>query len=166
MKEIVSQPTNGVICEDGKIAKNGLRVICPFCGEIGLSQGRGGSVNVWTVGAIERRECTKCRKQFHTIALTVPPDMNRRLISAAGLDDEDVFQQLAIRMIRAVENYDPDKGKDLEQHIFAQLQYEVLNCKDAAKLYGIKGAPYGARDLTVSLDALVETGVQFCGGVA
>lgn len=91
---------------------------------------------------------------------------NRRLISAAGLDDEDVFQQLAIRMIRAVENYDPDKGKDLEQHIFAQLQYEVLNCKDAAKLYGIKGAPYGARDLTVSLDALVETGVQFCGGVA
>ena len=62
-------------------------------------------------------------------------------------------------MIRAVENYDPDKGKDLEQHIFAQLQYEVLNCKDAAKLYGIKGAPYGARDLTVSLDALVETGV-------
>lgn len=56
MKEIVSQPTNGVICEDGKIAKNGLRVICPFCGEIGLSQGRGGSVNVWTVGAIERRE--------------------------------------------------------------------------------------------------------------
>ena len=89
---------------------------------------------------------------------------NRRLISAAGLDDEDVFQQLAIRMIRAVENYDPDKGKDLEQHIFAQLQYEVLNCKDAAKLYGIKGAPYGARDLTVSLDALVETGVQFCGG--
>ena len=41
---------------------------------------------------------------------------NRRLISAVGLDDEDVFQQLAIRMIRAVENYDPDKGKDLEQH--------------------------------------------------
>lgn len=89
---------------------------------------------------------------------------NRRLISAVGLDDEDVFQQLAIRMIRAVENYDPDKGKDLEQHIFAQLQYEVLNCKDAAKVYGIKGAPYGARGLTVSLDALVESGCQICGG--
>ena len=89
---------------------------------------------------------------------------NRRLINAVGLDDEDVFQQLAIRMIRAVENYDPDKGKDLEQHIFAQLQYEVLNCKDAAKVYGIKGAPYGARGLTVSLDALVESGCQSCGG--
>lgn len=83
----------------------------------------------------------------------------------AGLDDEDVFQQLAVRMIRAVENYDPDKGKDLEQHIFAQLQYEVLNCKDAAKLYGVKGAPYGARGLVVSLDAMVENGRQFRGGV-
>ena len=89
---------------------------------------------------------------------------NRRLISAAGLDDEDVFQQLAVRMIRAVENYDPDKGKDLEQHIFAQLQYEVLNCKDAAKLHGVKGAPYGARGLVVSLDAMVENGRQFRGG--
>ena len=67
---------------------------------------------------------------------------NRRLIISAGLDDEDVFQQLAIRMIRAVENFDPDKGKDLEQHIFVQLQYEILNCKDAAKLCGIKSAPY------------------------
>ena len=89
---------------------------------------------------------------------------NRRLIVAAGLDDEDVFQQLAIRMIRAVENFGPDKGKDLEQHIFAQLQYEILNCKDAAKVYGIKGAPYGARGLTVSLDALIESGCQICGG--
>lgn len=82
MKEIVSQPTNGVICEDGKIAKNGLRVICPFCGEIGLSQGRGGSVNVWTVGAIERRECTKCRKQFH---FPGRPGRNRRSILRGGV---------------------------------------------------------------------------------
>lgn len=89
---------------------------------------------------------------------------NRRLISAVGLEDDDVFQQLAIRMIRAIENFDPDKGKDLEQHIFAQLQYEVLNCKDAARVYGIKGAPYGARDLVVSMDALVEDGRQFAGG--
>lgn len=66
---------------------------------------------------------------------------NRRLIAAADLDDDDVFQQLAVRMIRAIQNYDPDKGKDLEQHIFAQLQYEILNCKDAAKRYGLKGAP-------------------------
>lgn len=116
----------------------------------------------WTITTQERNALV----ETHLGCIWWTINKNRRLISAAGLDDEDVFQQLAIRMIRAVENYDPDKGKDLEQHIFAQLQYEVLNCKDAAKLYGIKGAPYGARDLTVSLDALVETGVQFCGGVA
>lgn len=100
----------------------------------------------WTITTQERNALV----ETHLGCIWWTINKNRRLISAAGLDDEDVFQQLAIRMIRAVENYDPDKGKDLEQHIFAQLQYEVLNCKDAAKLYGIKGAPYGARDLTVS----------------
>lgn len=60
--KVERETTNGVIYDGGIIVKNGLRVVCPFCGEV-------------TVGAIERRECTKCRKQFHTIALTVPPDM-------------------------------------------------------------------------------------------
>ena len=90
----------------------------------------------WTITTQERNALV----ETHLGCIWWTINKNRRLISAAGLDDEDVFQQLAIRMIRAVENYDPDKGKDLEQHIFAQLQYEVLNCKDAAKLYGIKGA--------------------------
>lgn len=76
MKSVQREVTNGVIYgESGEIVKNGLRVVCPHCGEIGLHHGHGGSVNVWTVGAIERRECTKCRKQFHTISLTVPADM-------------------------------------------------------------------------------------------
>lgn len=73
--KVERETTNGVIYDGGTIVKNGLRIVCPFCGEVGLHHGHGGSVNVWTVGAIERRECTKCQKQFHTIALTVPPDM-------------------------------------------------------------------------------------------
>lgn len=73
--KVERETTNGVIYDGGTIVKNGLRIVCPFCGEVGLHHGHGGSVNVWTVGAVERRECTKCRKQFHTIALTVPPDM-------------------------------------------------------------------------------------------
>ena len=75
MKNVAREATNGVIYgESGEIVKNGLRVVCPRCGEIGLYPGHGGSVNVWTAGAIERRECTKCRKQFHTISLTVPEE--------------------------------------------------------------------------------------------
>ena len=73
--KVERETTNGVIYDSGTIVKNGLRVVCPFCGEVGLHSGHGGSVNVWTVGAIERRQCTKCRKQFHTIAMTVPPNM-------------------------------------------------------------------------------------------
>lgn len=76
MKNVAREATNGVIYgESGEIVKNGLRVVCPHCGEIGLYPGHGGSVNIWTVGAIERRECTKCRKQFHAISLAVPADM-------------------------------------------------------------------------------------------
>lgn len=76
MKNVAREATNGVIYgESGEIVKNGLRVVCPHCGEIGLYPGHGGSVNIWTVGAIERRECTKCSKQFHAISLTVPADM-------------------------------------------------------------------------------------------
>lgn len=76
MKNVAREATNGVIYgESGEIVKNGLRVVCPHCGEIGLYPGHGGSVNIWTVGAIERRECTKCRKQFHAISLIVPADM-------------------------------------------------------------------------------------------
>ena len=81
---------------------------------------------------------------------------NRALIQSARLDQEDVFQQLTVRMIQAIDHYDADKGS-LSQHIFAQLQYELLNCKAGARISGIHGAPYHARNLVVSLDA---TGYQ------
>ena len=49
---------------------------------------------------------------------------NRPLMRAARLEYDDVYQQLALRLIRAVMSYDPEKG-DLEQHIFAQLRMEL-----------------------------------------
>ena len=48
---------------------------------------------------------------------------NRALIRAAKLDTDDVYQELALRLIRAVMSYDPEKN--LEQHIFAQLRMEL-----------------------------------------
>ena len=60
---------------------------------------------------------------------------NRTLMKAAHLDYDDVYQELAIRLIRCVEGFDPEKGT-LEQHIDAQLQYELLNCKDSRSRYG------------------------------
>ena len=49
---------------------------------------------------------------------------DRALIRAAKLDTDDVYQQLALRLIRAVMSFDPEKG-DLEQHVFVQLRMEL-----------------------------------------
>ena len=82
---------------------------------------------------------------------------NRPLMRAAQLEYDDVYQQLALRLIKAVAGFDPQKGT-LQQHIFAQLKYELLNCKSAYRLCGLTGAPkeYRKRDM-VSLDALSES---------
>lgn len=81
---------------------------------------------------------------------------NRPLMRAARLDYDDVYQQLAVRLIRAVAGFDPDKG-NLQQHIFAQLRYELLNCKTAYRLCGMTGAPREFRKShIISIDALPE----------
>lgn len=81
---------------------------------------------------------------------------NHALMRAAHLDYDDVYQQLAIRLIRCVDNFDPAKGK-LEQHIYAQLKYELLNCKEPRRLTGITGAPKDFRSGNIiSLDAVGE----------
>jgi len=77
---------------------------------------------------------------------------NRPLMRAAHLDYDDVYQDLAVRLIRCVAGYDPEKG-ELEQHIMAQLQYEMLNCKDSRRRYGLTQAPYDLRGAVISLDA-------------
>lgn len=76
---------------------------------------------------------------------------NSQLMKVAHLDYDDVYQQLAIRLIRCVEGFDPEKGT-LYQHIDAQLQYELLNCKDSRQRYGFTHAPYDLRGAVVSLD--------------
>lgn len=81
---------------------------------------------------------------------------NRAQIRTAHLDKDDVYQELAIRLIRCVENFDPEKGT-LEAHIDAQLQYELLSCKDSRRRYGFTHVPYDLRGAVVSLSD--------CGGM-
>ena len=76
---------------------------------------------------------------------------NYALMQAAYLDYDDVYQDLAVRLIQCVENYDPEKG-ELDQHIMCQLQYEMLNCKDSRRRYGFTAAPYDLRGAVISLD--------------
>ena len=80
---------------------------------------------------------------------------NSLLMQAAHLEYDDVYQQLALRLICCVEGFDPEKGT-LEQHIDAQLQYEMLSCKDSRRRYGFTCAPRDLRGAVVSLDACRE----------
>lgn len=65
---------------------------------------------------------------------------NRALMRAAKLEYDDVYQQLSLRLIRAVNTYDPEKG-ELGVHIRAQLRFELLNCRAPKHLYGMTGPP-------------------------
>ena len=80
---------------------------------------------------------------------------NRLLLELAHLDRDDVYQDLALRLIRAITGYDPSKGL-LKTHILSQLQYELLNCKSSRRRYGFKNAPYDLRGAVVSMESLME----------
>lgn len=81
---------------------------------------------------------------------------NQALMQAAHLDYDDVYQQLAVRLINAVSGFDPEKG-DLEQHIFAQLKYELVKCKDPRLLCGMTGLPRDYRSSKIiSIDYIRE----------
>lgn len=83
---------------------------------------------------------------------------NYSLVQAAHLDKDDVYQDLALRLIRAVERYRPGT-RSLKGYIFAQLKYELLNCKSARARYGFCSAPYDLRGVMVSLDTLNEAAI-------
>ena len=83
---------------------------------------------------------------------------NRALMKAARLDYDDVYQQLALRLIKAVAGYDPDKGP-LKQHIYAQLQYELFSCGSPRALCGMTDLPRGYdRKNVISICELQEYG--------
>ena len=80
---------------------------------------------------------------------------NHLLLELAHLDRDDVYQFLAVRLIRAVVGFDPGKGT-LKKHIFCQLKYELLSCKDSRRRYGFTQAPYDLRGAVLSMDSLAE----------
>lgn len=81
---------------------------------------------------------------------------NYAKIQAARLDWDDVHQALAVRLIQAVERYDPTKGCGMKHHIFTQLRYELLTCNSPLNKFGIRNAPYSMPSPLVSMDMLME----------
>lgn len=84
---------------------------------------------------------------------------NHSLIKAARLDRDDVYQTLAMRLIRAVELYDPDNktSKTLKSYIFMSLGYALRTCCGSQARYGFRDAPHYLPNAVVSIDALRES---------
>ena len=91
-------------------------------------------------------------------------NQNRRILTALHADLDDVYQDLALCAIRAIDRYDPQKStasvktfamKNVEAHI--KKSFEYFRCR------GLGGA--AARNLesgmVVSLDFMLEAGLQF-----
>ncbi len=71
-KKVRLDPTNAVITEaTGEIIKNGVHQRCPHCGKA-LLHNRD-AVNIWTVGATKEWQCCKCRKNYKSLTIPVPP---------------------------------------------------------------------------------------------
>lgn len=86
-------------------------------------------------------------------------EQNYSLLKAAHLDRDDVYQSLALRLIRAVELYDPHmkNGRSLVNYIFMSLRYEMRDCSSAQAQYGFCGAPHYLPNAVIPISALEES---------
>lgn len=65
--------------------------------------------------------------------------MNRRrsLIEGYGLCKEDVRQELALEMLRALDAYDPARCPNLDAYLVQRMNYKLLGMLSPGKRYGI-----------------------------
>lgn len=64
---------------------------------------------------------------------------NRRLLRALGLDQNDVYQDLAIAALDAIDSFDYRRSESIRAHIWMKLQYAILDMKRRNKPYGMTG---------------------------
>ena len=86
-------------------------------------------------------------------------DQTELLLNSGGPPGrDDVYQSLAVRLIRAVELYDPNNeaGKTLKKYIFMSLRYALRTCGGSQARYGFREAPYFLPNAVVSVEALEE----------
>lgn len=64
---------------------------------------------------------------------------NRLLIRALGMDLDDVYQELALAELKAIDGFDPSRSESIRGHIWVQLQYAVLDMKRRQRPHGLTG---------------------------
>lgn len=82
---------------------------------------------------------------------------NRILLYALRLEKEDVFQELSIVALMAIESFDPSRSDDMEAHVRAKLQYAVLDMKQDQRPGGLTHLD-GSRPKIYSMEYSDELG--------
>lgn len=90
--------------------------------------------------------------------INVTVNKHRGLIRACCMDVDDVYQELSLRLLEALDEYDADKCPNLDAYLTLQLRYRLMNMKACCKLTGVAEAPKKGFSL-LSLDALDENGL-------
>ena len=98
----------------------------------------------------------KCEEHFGLIEQV----MQRcyRLIRSCRLCPDDVRQDLSIKLLEALDTYDPEVGPTLETYLKLQLGYAVRNMVVPSKLYGVHKAPREKPFQVLSLDSTDAAG--------
>ena len=77
---------------------------------------------------------------------------NWALICAMRLDWDDVYQELAMAALNAIETFDPMRSECIQAHIWMKLQYAILTIKRQYRPCGLTGFGKQPRPVVVSLE--------------
>ena len=92
----------------------------------------------------------------HLWCIEAVMDENAALIRAAHMDRDDVYQQLALRLIQAVAGCEMERFP-VQEEIMHELHQEVFRCRSAQTLCGMTYLPSGfRRSHVISLEVLTQ----------
>ena len=77
---------------------------------------------------------------------------NWALICAMRLDWDDVYQELAMAALDAIDTFDPMRSECIQAHIWMKMQYAVLDIKRRYRPCGLTSFDKQRRPVVVSLD--------------
>lgn len=89
---------------------------------------------------------------------------NRLLIYALRLDREDVYQELSMAVLAAIDSFDPKRSTNMDAHVWMNLKFKILSFKRQYRPGGITGLN-GARPRLISVESLEELGHPILAGV-
>lgn len=89
---------------------------------------------------------------------------NRTLVEAARLCYDDLYQDMACRLIKTVDSYDSQKGP-LKPRVFNALQWELQNYAKKTNAGGMYGLPPNTRPVFCSFETMTEAGFQFAASI-